>query len=242
MTTPNQRLYNCKDEELPVICGFAAFSLKRDLADFTSYSPKFTAAYVSDFETKTASVTEVIMPKSETLELKKITARLYAAMNGLTDPINRVAGYLSMAKDTVSVSEADFGLTLLRKNLRTKNAEGVITSLRAVSKNLTKYATELGAQGLTPKLAASFTDAGTAIAADNQKQYEITSNRATIVQNNLGLFNNLHEQLTEILRVGKILYKANNAARLQEYTFSALLKQVRVVSKQAAAPGPDAGA
>ena len=122
MTTPNQRLYNCKDEELPVICGFAAFSLKRDLADFTSYSPKFTAAYVSDFETQTASVTEVIMPKSETLELKKITSRLYVAMNGLTDPINRVAGYLNMAKDTLPVSEADFGLTLLRKNLRTNNA------------------------------------------------------------------------------------------------------------------------
>lgn len=242
MTTVNQRNYNCKDEELPVICGFAAFSLKRDLTDFTSFSPKFTAAYVSDFETKTASVTEVIMPKSETLELKNITTSLYAAMDGLTDPINRVAGYLKMAQGTLPVSEADFGLTLLRKNLRTKNAEGVITSLRTVSNNLTKYASQLGAQGLTPELAARFADAGTSIAADNQKQYEIISNRRNIVQNNLGLFNTLFEYLTEIMRVGKILYKATDAARLQEYTFSSMLKQVRIVSKQAAAPGPVAGA
>ena len=238
MTTSNQRDYNCKDEELPVICGFAAFSLKRDLAEFTSFSPKFTTAYVTDFETKIASVNEVIMPKSETLELKAITVRLYATMDGLTDSINRVAGYLKLAKGGLTITAADFGLTLLRKNISSKNAEGVISSLRTVNNNLTKYATVLGAQGLTPELAAKFVAAGTAVAADNQKQYEIVSHRKSIVQNNLGLFNSLYEQLTEILRVGKILYKANDAAKLQEYTFNSLLKQVRIVSKLAATPGP----
>jgi len=38
-------------------------------------------------------------------------------------------------------------------------------------------------------------------------------------------------QLTEILSVGKILYKATNPAKLQEYTFTDLKKRVRVVSK-----------
>jgi len=41
MTTDFSREYSCKDEELPVICKFTAFSLKRDLADFTAFSPKF---------------------------------------------------------------------------------------------------------------------------------------------------------------------------------------------------------
>ena len=242
MASLKQRSYNCKDEELPVICGFAAFSLKRDLADFTSYAPKFTAAYVTDFETKIASVNEVIMPKSETLELKTITARLYAAMDGLTDPINRVAGYLKLANGGLTMNAADFGLTLLRKNVTGRNAEGVISSLHTVNNNLTKYAAELGVQGLTPELAARFANAGISIAADNQKQYEILSYRKGIVQNNLGLFNSLYRQLTEILRVGKILYKAGDAAKLQDYTFNALLKQVRIVSRQTTAPIPEATA
>ncbi|BBE16212.1 hypothetical protein AQPE_0349 [Aquipluma nitroreducens] len=46
----NPRDYNCKDEELPVIDGFVLSSMKKDLADFTAYSPKFDAAYVSNFE------------------------------------------------------------------------------------------------------------------------------------------------------------------------------------------------
>jgi len=44
MAQNHARNYNCKDEELPVICRFAAFSLKRDIADFTAFSPKFNAA------------------------------------------------------------------------------------------------------------------------------------------------------------------------------------------------------
>jgi len=242
MSTLNPRLYNCKDEELPVICNYAVFSFKRDLADFTSFSPKFNAAYVTDFETKIASVSELIMPRSETLELINITSRLYTTMQGLLDPINRVGGYLKLANGGLNVSAADFGLTLLRKNIAAKNAEGVITSLRTVSNNLTKHSALLGAQGLTPELSSRFTDAVTSVAADNQKQYEIISNRRNIVQNNTGLFNSLHEQLMEILNVGKILYKTTDAVKTQEYTFNSMLKQVRIVSKQAAAPGPVAPA
>ncbi len=46
MKTNSNRSYGCKDEELPVICGYAAFSMKRDLADFTAYSPKFDEEYI----------------------------------------------------------------------------------------------------------------------------------------------------------------------------------------------------
>jgi len=84
-----------------------------------------------------------------------------------------------------------------------------------------------------------FTQAATSIAADNQKQYEIMSNRKAIVQNNLGLFNSLYEQLTEILRVGKILYKANDAAKAQEYNFTAMKKKVRAAAKQADITNPN---
>jgi hypothetical protein len=238
MKTLNQRAYNCKDEELPVICNYAVFSLKRDLADFTGFSPKFNEEYVTAFETKIASVSEVIMPRSETLDLKNITARLYATMDGLIDPINRVSGYLKLAEPGIKISAADFGLTQLRKSINTKNAEGVISNIRTVSTNLTKNVTLLAAQGLSPELAGRFTEAATSIAADNQKQYEITSNRRNIVQNNLGLFNSLNEQLTEILRVGKILYKATDAVKAQEYTFAAMKKKVSNPAKQAEVTTP----
>ncbi|MFA5973334.1 MAG: hypothetical protein WC780_13370 [Lentimicrobiaceae bacterium] len=236
MTTPNQRAYNCKDEELPVICRFAVFSLTRDLSDFTDFSPKFDQAYITAFNTNIASVNEVIMPASETLDLKNITTSLYATMDGLIDPINRVTGYLNMLDPAAKISAADFGLARLRKNIKGRDAEGAITSLHTVTTNLSNYATILGEHGLKPELSAQFSTASTSIAADNQKQYEITSNRKTIVQNNVGLFNSLNEQLTEIMRVGKILYKAKDAVKTQEYTFAAMKKKVKNTGKSAATP------
>ena len=239
MALLNLRDYNCKDEELPVICTYAVFSFKRDLADFTAFSPKFNPDYVAAFEAKIASASEIIMPRSETLDRKNITTRLYTTMEGLVDPINRVSGYLKLAQAVLSVSPADFGLTQLRKGISTKNAEGVISSLRTVSNNLKRHEAILTEQGLTPELSNRFTEASVSIANDNQKQYEILSNRKNIVQNNLGLFNEIYGQLTEVLGVGKILYKATDAVKTQEYTFSSLLKQVRNVAKKQAAATPE---
>lgn len=80
-------------------------------------------------------------------------------------------------------------------------------------------------------LAAKLNEIG-AILADNRKtKYEIVSSRKVLVQNNLGLLNDLYDQLTEICKIGKILFKQTDKAKLKDYTFSYLMKQVRRVEK-----------
>jgi hypothetical protein len=198
-----------------------------------SYSPKFNEAYVGIFESKIADVTELIEPKSETVQLKTITERLYASMNGLINPINRLTGYVNMANADLRISPADFGLTLLRKGINSKDAESVIKNLHTVILNINKNREILASQGLQDDLIGMFTGAIESISADKQTQYELTSNRKAIVLNNVGMLNGLFEQLTEILTIGKILYKDNNAVKLQEYTFSELKKRVRKTSNSA---------
>src|SRR5665647_1380011 len=95
MNTINRK-YNCKDEELPVICKFSAFSLKRDHTDFITYSQKFGDPYVTGYEAKIGTVSELVEPKSETIALKAITDRLYNTVNGLIDPINKLTGYICL--------------------------------------------------------------------------------------------------------------------------------------------------
>ena len=233
MTKNLARDYSCKDEELTVICKFAAFSLKRDVAAFAAFSPKFNEAYVTRFETNIASATEMVNPNSETLQLKTITKRLYATLDGLIDPINRMTGYLKLAHANIHVTAADFGLVKLRKDITSKDAEGAINNLRTVITNSATYKAMLAVQGFTDEQNAMLVSAATLIADDNQKQYEILSNRKTIVQSNLALFNSLFEQLNEILTVGKILYKATDAVKLQEYTFNDLKKKVRIITNPA---------
>jgi hypothetical protein len=236
MTATSARDYNCKDEELPVICKFAAFSLKRDLADFTDYSPKLNQQYVTGYEAKIATVSELVEPKSETVALKAITDRLYNTMDGLIDPINQLTGYIGLAEDAINISPADFGLADLRKGIIPKDAERVISSLHTINANIAKYNEVLTLQGFRVELGAKFAASALSVATDKQKQYEITSNRKKLVQDNLSLLNDLFKQLNEILKVGKILYKAKDAAKLKDYTFSELKKGVRKTAKTTSTP------
>jgi hypothetical protein len=232
MTYYPNRNYHCKDEELPVICEYASFSLKRDLSDFKSYSPKFNESYVTGFDAKIAIASELVNPRTETAELKAITLQLYTTMDGIIEPANRLEGYIKLAKNKLPVSVADFGIPVLRKKIYAKDAEGVIHNLRLVISNIEKYKEALTAEGLTEALTQQLENAIVSVNADNDKQYEILSGRKELVQSNLVIFNDLYGQLSEICDVGKILYKRNNPDKLQEYTFSYLLKKVRVVHKK----------
>lgn len=226
MSSTELRNYNCKDEELPVISNYVLFSLKRDAADFLSYSPKFNEGYITGFETKITGLADLIVPKSETVQLKVITDGMYSAMDALIDPINRVSGYITLGKLDKTISVADFGITQLRKSINSRDGESVIKSLHTVNLNLAKFKTELTAQGLSEELTTKFSTAETAIAQGKQKQYEIVSNRKSIVQDNHSVCNDVYSQLGEIMAVGKILYKATDSVKLQEYSFSELKKRV----------------
>ena len=229
------RSFGCKNEELPVVCGFGATSLARDLGDFTAYSPLFDAAYQAAFKTKIDVVAELVQPLSETVELKVITERMYQTLDDLIAPINYLAGYLKLAGKEVPVSAHDFGLLQLRKSVRSRDVESVLTLLHTVDGNIRKYKKALTTKGLTEELIARFAAAGKQLADDKNRKYALVSNRAAMVQKNMGLLNDLYDQLTEICRIGKILYKQTDPAKLKDYTFAKMMNQVRMSARPAAA-------
>ena len=236
MNSISVRSFNCKNEELPVICSFTAISLERDLSDFTTYSPLFNAAYVTAYKGKIEIVQELVQPKSETIELKLITEHIYATLDSLIAPLNYVDGYLKLAGKTVPMSATDFGLTQLRKSIRSRDVENVLQVLHTIEANLGKYNPQLSLVGLTDTTSNKFPEAGSLLTVDKNKKYELVSNRMALVQSNLELLNQLNDQLAEICNIGKVLYKQTDKAKLNDYTFSYLMKQVRRTEKKEAKP------
>ncbi len=234
MNLNTNRSYNCKDEELPVILRLSLISLKRDLAEFTTYSPKFSGTYLDNYESEIAKVEELLSPAAETAEMKKITDRLHAGMDVLLNHVKHLEGYLKMAGSSINLSSADFGLSLLRKGINHTDPEKVIDSLKDLNKNVAKYKTALAEQGLTDAFQAKLVEDYTLLNADRQLQYQILTNRKALVQSNVGTLNDLYDRLMEILRTGKILYQGKDPVKLQEYTFSELQKRVRRSSKSVA--------
>jgi hypothetical protein len=232
MTTTEGRNYSCKDEELTVIGRYVLISFRRDINDFYTFSPVFNQEYGNNFNLKIEQVEELVSPKLETNDLKKITQRLYQTMDNLTDPILKTRSYLNLAKDTIGTSAKDFGLSLLSRKINSKDAEGVHQNLLLVNSYIQKYGDQLKAVGFSDAIAEQFKSAVISVREDNEKQFSITSKRKEIVQNNLKLLNELYTQLMEILNTGKALYKHTNPLKAKEYTFSSLLKSVRIVKKQ----------
>jgi hypothetical protein len=226
--------YNCKNEELPIIAKYLVFSMKRDLHDFTAFSPKFNNAYVTAFDGKIAEITAILNPHAETVSLKSVTAQLYNDMDALLSPIARVERYVKMASEDILISLKDFGLSKLRQKIRTRDAEGVMAALKTVNGYIDTYKNALSVQGLTDELIALFTNSVALIHSNNQRQYEILSCRKKLVKSNQHLFNELYNLMSEICETGKVIYRGN-AVAIKEYTFAELKKQVRVVHK----PSPE---
>jgi hypothetical protein len=222
--------YNCKNEELPVIAEYLVFSLKKDLADFTAFSPKFNEMYVTAFEGKIDAVKSILNPRDETVELKNVTARLYVAMDALIAPIARIERYVKMAGSAISVSVKDFGLPELRRKIRSRDAEGVLATLKTVNGYIDTYKSTLAAQGMPDDLIALFANAVALIHDNNQRQYEIIVGRKKLVDNNMHLFKELYSVITDVCDTGKVVYRSNSVAT-KEYIFTELKKRVRVVHK-----------
>lgn len=225
------RYYNCKDSELTMICSFVAGSLEINRAEFSAYSPKFNDAYFFRFIDDTAKAMEVIPPQSE-IQLRKVcTVRLYGTLDSLKDPINRLKGYLKLAYSELGISAADFGLPHLRKCVSSRETEGAIQDLHLVIENIENFKAPLILVGLTEALIALFISAHKSLIEDKRKQSEMLSDCRILTQSNLLLHNTLYRQLTEILLVGKILYKATDPATTSQYTFTDLKKHVHRRSK-----------
>ncbi|MDR2775984.1 MAG: hypothetical protein LBC19_14860 [Tannerella sp.] len=227
MKTSEIRNYSCKDEELPVVCRNALVYVKRDSADFFAFSPLFDEDYLKRFGEKIDLVDELVSPKTETEELKKITKQLYQTLDSLLEPVARIRGYLLLAKDSVDMSAKNFGLAVLSRKIMSRDAEGARQNLLLVISYLKKYQEELTAVGFSDTVITQMESAVTSIANDNQRQFEIVSNRKSIVQNNMKVLNELYKQLIDLLNVGKLLYKTTDPVKAKEYTFSALKKSVR---------------
>ncbi len=226
MTNTNIRAYSCKNEELPVLARFLLFSFRRDIAEFTEFSPTFDETYLQLYENRVVQAAEVIEPKSELALQKVITEKIHTTMDNLKDPINRVAAYLDLSQPELKISVDGFGVTELRKGFRAYDVEKTIKSLHTVCTNIATHFTVLNKYGLKQDLLQTLQASYNEIAADKQTVYEMQVNRRTMVQNNLSSFNELYEQMNEIMNIGKVLYKTSNPTRAKEYIFAELCKRI----------------
>ncbi len=156
---------------------------------------------------------ELVLPKSETLEVKIITQRIRETYKIVISLVNHLTGYIMLANLDDSISSADFGIKYLRKSVAGHDVEGVMQALRIIIGNIAIYKVELQAHGMGDEIITRFSESLSSLSNDKQKQVAIINYRRQIVQNNLETFNRLYSQLNEILMVGKVSWQIGTIIR-----------------------------
>lgn len=228
------RLFSCKSEELVPLSKFTLFSLKRDIAEFSAFSTKFNDEYVTQTEAMINNVENLLEPQAEVLVLRMIYQTLDAQLKECRLWMQRMEAYLKLLKNVPQITAVGFGISALRRSIDKSDFEGVIAGMRILVTNVQNQLTPLLDSGMPDTVLPALQELLTSLAGNRQKQFEIKSKRAALIQDNMKMLNELYLRLSEIYSIGKVLYRTTDPAKYAEYTFSKLLKKVRNAAKSPA--------
>jgi hypothetical protein len=221
-----EKKFNCKMEDVPVITGFVLESFERDKADFLKYSPIFADPFVTNVRTQQMVCYEIVK-SGDVLKLQKVVKKqLEAKLGDFRLGLNQAEGYLKLTDGSLDIQVADFGLKTLRTAISDENVEKIISEGRSLIVKLKRNETALKAKGMTPEMLTGLTSLVTEIEELNTSHNTKKNERSRAADDSIKSFNELWNITGTILDAGRALYRGADEVKLREYTLANLLKRV----------------
>jgi len=233
-----KKKFNVPVEGLPVIAGFAAKSFESSLTTFTDYSPDFQQPYLSNYQAKIALVEDIVFPEKIIKEIKVVTERMNAAMEAIRDKLNRLEGYISRAAN-LTLKPEDFGIKGVRDAISRKDAEKFCLNMGKLITNVDANFDSISAKGFTAAAKEFLVNTKKSVKADNDLQNSKANEKSDLVEDNLEILNDLWDNMTDILKNGKILFKNSDKSKTEEFTLTALKTRVKQERKKKETPPED---
>lgn len=229
----SERKFKCKLEEVPVVSDMLIASLRKDLAEFTGFSPQFSIPFIDSMVVKRDQCNALVNSGSLTKEIKAVTAQILAMSKELGLKVNRLDNYIQMAGTSLDVAVSDMGVSAVRHEIGKGNSEGTVTSTRNLMRSIDRNITVLQTKGLKPEFVTEVIGFNEEISSLNALQNSKTSERNRLTDSNMGIFNELWDLNTLVLNTGKALYKGVDEVKLKDYTLSVLLSRINAEGKRA---------
>lgn len=228
MTTESKRKFNSRNEEVPVASNFVVNSLERDLNDFSIYKG-IDSIYVKDFRDKIAAVRMVVLPVTLTARGAAVSQRMLTNMLGMRTDLDTLENFLrNVGDENLTVPVKSFGVSEARSAINNQDAERLDNALQGLISNVKNNMVALKAAGYTDADLAALERERSEIFDDNSVQRSIDSERAQLVNDNLGLLNDLYTNYAiRICKLGRNHYKTRNPSKLNDYSYSYLIRTMR---------------
>lgn len=233
-----------KAEEIPTVAKFVYNSYVRDGADFTNFSNAvFTPAHKVEFLAKIDEVDGLTGLLTYWAQMGRISKDLYSSVEMLRPLINKLEGYVTLAKNNLSIDAKKFGFTELRREMKRKNVEGVADKIDLLMTNISDghNEAELTAKGYKPALKTEILALRNTITGLNEQQQLKRTEVNEAIKQNWGVIEELWDMTLEVMAAGKAMYRVENKERVKDYTPNQLKKRVNQERKRNEEPEVEMG-
>jgi hypothetical protein len=225
----------CRLEELPFLADYARDNFLRDQADFVTHSPEYKTDFLAKFDPQLKLVEEAMATSMLIAQHKNITERITKNYDVARNWANKIENYAKKAFGDAGSQIADFGFKNLRIDLKNKNDEGLVKRLKELLQHADAHIATLQPKGFTPELRDSFKAFIDALETDIKSQSRKIDERKFLVKDNNKEYEALWEMInTDLLETGKVIYKEKNKEKVKDYTYTELIKKIRIARKKEA--------
>lgn len=208
-----------KEEYVPIADALLA-SLSRDLDFFETENHLFNAAYLAAMQSKTDELRAKETGNAVLVQQKQTTQELYILGKDLNKPMKLLNLVLEKANIKTSLA------TDVLKKIRKRNFEGALMAIKSLKEVIMANSSLLIANGMKQDMIATLENAFTDITAKSNEQTSFQQQRKTFTSANKNLYNELYEYVSEVARLGKIIFQGEQKA--SEYTIDHLIAMVNV--------------
>jgi hypothetical protein len=213
---------NAKKEEYVPLADAIVIRLEADQVSFKAANHLYDAAYITKMKAKTNEVRQKEAADVLLIKQKEVTKALYLLSDELTIPIKLFSIVLTKAKiETPLCSE-------IIKLIKNRNAEGLLTKIKALQDVITANKTVLTASGMKADLPTILQTAHTAITTKSNLQTDIIKQRKAFANTNKAVYKELYTYIAEVCKLGKIIYQGTQKA--EEYTIEKIIKKMHAPS------------
>jgi hypothetical protein len=207
-----------KKEEYVPLADAVLIRLATDQPDFEAANHLYNTAYVAAMQAKTDEVRQKEAADVLLIEQKAVTKSLYLWSDDLNMPIKLFSIVLTKAAiETPLCSEV---LKLIKK----RNAEGLLTKIKAIQDVIAAHTNALTANGMKPDLPNFLQTAHTEITAKSNLQTDLIKQRKAYTNANKVVYKELYNYVGEVCKIGKIIYQGTQKA--EEYTIDKMIQKM----------------
>ncbi len=236
-----EREFTCRLEEVGPVASLSLALYKKYRDDFTDVSPDFDDAFELGFGQKQLKFEQLVPSRQRLMTAAEETRRLNAAAKALRQPLNVLDIQIGKAAKlkTLTVAAADMGLRPVRAAISNRNIEGLDQALGELIGLVETNQKALTDRGMKAQALADLRTARQGLGLSNTTQDLNRLGSVELTAENIRAANALWEDVAEILRTGRLLYKETNKKRAQSFTLARLLKLMRAANK--GEQGPEDG-